>query len=67
MSAITGQDGSYLAKPLPENGYEVRGIKRRALRFNTQGWITSARIHIRTAKVASSGLAICATVPMCLI
>jgi GDPmannose 4,6-dehydratase len=36
ISGITGQDGSYLAEFLLENGYIVHGIKRRASSFNTQ-------------------------------
>ena len=35
-SAITGQDGSFLAEFLLEKGYIVHGIKRRASSFNTQ-------------------------------
>jgi len=33
---ITGQDGSFLAELLLENGYSVHGIIRRASSFNTQ-------------------------------
>jgi GDPmannose 4,6-dehydratase len=36
ITGITGQDGSYLAEFLLENGYFVHGIKRRAPSFNTQ-------------------------------
>ena len=36
ITGITGQDGSYLAEFLLENGYVVHGIKRRASSFNTQ-------------------------------
>ena len=36
ITGITGQDGSYLAEFLLENGYEVHGIKRRSSLFNTQ-------------------------------
>ena len=36
ITGITGQDGSYLAEFLLENGYIVHGIKRRASSFNTQ-------------------------------
>ncbi len=36
ISGITGQDGSYLAELLLEQGYEVHGIKRRSSQFNTQ-------------------------------
>lgn len=36
ITGITGQDGSYLAEFLLEQGYEVHGIKRRASSFNTQ-------------------------------
>jgi len=35
ITGVTGQDGSYLAEFLLENGYEVHGIKRRASSFNT--------------------------------
>ena len=35
ITGITGQDGSYLAELLLENGYEVHGIIRRASTFNT--------------------------------
>jgi len=35
ITGITGQDGSYLAEFLLEQGYEVHGIKRRASSFNT--------------------------------
>ena len=35
ITGITGQDGSYLVKFLPEKGYTVHGIKRRATSFNT--------------------------------
>ena len=36
ITGITGQDGSYLAELLLEKGYEVHGIIRRALTFNTK-------------------------------
>ena len=36
ITGITGQDGSYLAEFLLEQGYTVHGIKRRASLFNTQ-------------------------------
>jgi GDPmannose 4,6-dehydratase len=36
ITGITGQDGSYLAELLLDNGYEVHGIKRRSSQFNTQ-------------------------------
>ena len=36
ITGITGQDGSYLAEFLLQQGYEVHGIKRRASSFNTQ-------------------------------
>ena len=36
ITGITGQDGSYLAEFLLQQGYEVHGIKRRASLFNTQ-------------------------------
>ena len=36
ITGITGQDGSYLAELLLDNGYEVHGIKRRTSLFNTQ-------------------------------
>ena len=35
LTGITGQDGSYLAELLLENGYEVHGMVRRASSFNT--------------------------------
>lgn len=35
ITGITGQDGSYLAEFLLEEGYEVHGIKRRSSSFNT--------------------------------
>lgn len=35
ITGITGQDGSYLAEVLLENGYEVHGLIRRASTFNT--------------------------------
>ncbi len=35
ITGVTGQDGSYLAEFLLEQGYEVHGIKRRASLFNT--------------------------------
>ncbi len=35
ITGITGQDGSYLAELLLEKGYEVHGVKRRAISFNT--------------------------------
>jgi len=35
ITGITGQDGSYLAELLLEQGYEVHGIKRRSSLFNT--------------------------------
>jgi GDPmannose 4,6-dehydratase len=35
ITGITGQDGSYLAELLLEEGYEVHGIKRRSSSFNT--------------------------------
>ena len=36
ITGVTGQDGSYLAELLLEQGYEVHGIKRRASSLNTQ-------------------------------
>ena len=36
ITGITGQDGSYLAELLLENGYEVHGLIRRSASFNTQ-------------------------------
>lgn len=36
ITGITGQDGSYLAELLLENGYEVHGIKRRSSSINTE-------------------------------
>ena len=36
ITGTTGQDGSYLAEFLLENGYEVHGTKRRSSSFNTQ-------------------------------
>jgi GDPmannose 4,6-dehydratase len=36
ITGITGQDGSYLAEFLLQQGYVVHGIKRRASLFNTQ-------------------------------
>jgi len=36
ITGITGQDGSYLAEILLENGYEVHGIIRRSSSFNTE-------------------------------
>lgn len=36
ITGVTGQDGSYLAELLLEQGYMVHGIKRRASSFNTQ-------------------------------
>jgi len=35
ITGITGQDGSYMAELLLENGYEVHGLIRRASTFNT--------------------------------
>ena len=35
VTAVTGQDGAYLAESLPDKGYTVHGIKRRASLFNT--------------------------------
>ena len=36
ITGITGQDGSYLAELLLEQGHEVYGLKRRTSLFNTQ-------------------------------
>ncbi|UXU74667.1 MULTISPECIES: GDP-mannose 4,6-dehydratase [unclassified Paracoccus (in: a-proteobacteria)] len=36
ITGVTGQDGSYLAEFLLEQGYEVHGVKRRSSSFNTQ-------------------------------
>jgi len=36
VTGITGQDGSYLAECLLEQGYEVHGLKRRSSSFNTE-------------------------------
>ena len=36
ITGITGQDGSYLAELLLDQGYEVHGLIRRASTFNTQ-------------------------------
>ena len=35
ITGVTGQDGAYLAESLPDKGYTVHGIKRRASLFNT--------------------------------
>jgi len=35
ITGITGQDGSYLAEFLLEQGYIVHGLKRRSSLFNT--------------------------------
>jgi GDPmannose 4,6-dehydratase len=35
ITGITGQDGSYLAEILLDQGHEVHGIIRRASQFNT--------------------------------
>ena len=35
ITGITGQDGSYLAELLLLKGYEVHGIKRFSIYFNT--------------------------------
>lgn len=35
ITGVTGQDGSYLAELLLDNGYEVHGLKRRSSSFNT--------------------------------
>src|SRR3981189_1933607 len=35
ITGITGQDGAYLAEFLLKKGYEVHGVKRRTLLFNT--------------------------------
>jgi GDPmannose 4,6-dehydratase len=36
ITGITGQDGSYLAEFLLDEGYTVHGIKRRSSSFNTE-------------------------------
>jgi GDPmannose 4,6-dehydratase len=36
ITGVTGQDGSYLAELLVNNGYHVHGIKRRSSLFNTE-------------------------------
>ena len=36
ITGVTGQDGSYLAEFLLEQGYTVHGVKRRASSFNTE-------------------------------
>jgi len=36
ITGITGQDGSYLAEYLLDQGYEVHGVKRRGSSFNTE-------------------------------
>src|SRR5688572_2379931 len=36
ITGVTGQDGSYLAEFLLEQGYIVHGVKRRASSFNTE-------------------------------
>jgi GDPmannose 4,6-dehydratase len=54
ITGITGQDGSYLAEFLLEQGYTVHGIKRRASLFNTSRvdhlyedpHIENARFHL---------------------
>ncbi|MFO7784997.1 MAG: GDP-mannose 4,6-dehydratase [Desulfatiglandales bacterium] len=35
ITGITGQDGAYPAEYMPGKDYEVHGIKRRSLSFNT--------------------------------
>lgn len=35
ITGVTGQDGAYLARLLPEKGYVVHGMKRRSSSFNT--------------------------------
>jgi GDPmannose 4,6-dehydratase len=46
LTAITGQDGSYLAELLLAKGYEVHGIIRRASTFNTERIDTSSKVKI---------------------
>ncbi|MBN9248907.1 MAG: GDP-mannose 4,6-dehydratase, partial [Hyphomicrobium sp.] len=36
ITGVAGQDGSYLARLLLQQGYEVHGIKRRSSSFNTE-------------------------------
>ena len=36
ITGITGQDGSYLAELLIEQGYEVHGVVRRSSSFNRE-------------------------------
>jgi len=64
ITGITGQDGSYLAELLLEQGYEVHGIIRRSSSFNT-GRIRSifqdphdedVRLHLHYGDLASSSL-----------
>jgi GDPmannose 4,6-dehydratase len=42
ITGITGQDGAYLAELLLHKGYEVHGVKRRTLLFNSDASITCA-------------------------
>jgi GDPmannose 4,6-dehydratase len=35
ITALTAQNGSYLAEPLPQKAYEAHGLERRSSSFNT--------------------------------
>jgi GDPmannose 4,6-dehydratase len=50
ITGITGQDGSYLAELLLQNGYDVHGLKRRSSSFNT-----SRVDHLYESEYASNG------------
>ena len=61
ITGITGQDGSYLADILIDNGYEVHGIIRRSSSFNTDRIMhifqdpheTDVRLHLHYGDLTS--------------
>jgi GDPmannose 4,6-dehydratase len=63
ITGITGQDGSYLAEFLLNNGYEVHGLIRRSSSFNTSRidhlykdlHDTDAAMHLHYGDLAVSG------------
>jgi GDPmannose 4,6-dehydratase len=62
VTGITGQDGSWLAQLLLEQGYEVHGIVRRSSTFNTQRidhlyvdpHTTDTRLHLHHGDLADA-------------
>ena len=65
ITGVTGQDGSYLAELLLEKGYQVHGIKRRAVVSIRPGSITFIKTLTMVILALFSITATSPTAPTC--